>query len=177
MWLFGTGEVDVGTSQGELWDKTRSCFGILEDDISIFKKVIIWKILRWLQHLLQDEKWPNYQDMAGRYLMPHKYHLALHFWCPHTRNANDRTRNTNLPERGLTCTLYLRGHLPVIYKIFLNPIDRTTDSDPMTTMIVFNSNKKYFEHSSWTQPCTWGWSLPWWVHLAMAKQKAHQDQY
>ncbi len=26
------------------------------------------------------KKWPNYQDMAGRYLMPHKYHLALHFW-------------------------------------------------------------------------------------------------
>jgi hypothetical protein len=26
-------------------------------------------------------KWPNYRDMAGRYLMPHKYYLALHFWC------------------------------------------------------------------------------------------------
>ncbi len=33
------------------------------------------------KHLLQDEKWPNYRDMAGRYLMPHNYHLALHFWC------------------------------------------------------------------------------------------------
>jgi hypothetical protein len=46
MLLFGTGEVDIGTSQGELWDKTRSLFGILEDDISIFRKVIVWKILR-----------------------------------------------------------------------------------------------------------------------------------
>ncbi len=34
------------------------------------------------QTSLQDEKWPNYQDMAGQYLMPHNYHLALHFWCP-----------------------------------------------------------------------------------------------
>jgi hypothetical protein len=30
----------------ESWDKTRSLFGILEGDISIFRKVIIWKILR-----------------------------------------------------------------------------------------------------------------------------------
>ncbi len=29
----------------------------------------------------QDEKWPNYRDMAGQYLMPQKYHLVLHFWC------------------------------------------------------------------------------------------------
>jgi hypothetical protein len=56
MGLFGTEEIDIGTSQGELWDKTRHFFGILEDDISIFRKVIIWKILRQLQHLLQDEK-------------------------------------------------------------------------------------------------------------------------
>ncbi len=27
-----------------------------------------------------DEKWPKYRDTAGWYLMPHKYHLALHFW-------------------------------------------------------------------------------------------------
>jgi hypothetical protein len=46
MQLFGTGEVDIGTSRDELWDKTRSLFGILEGDISIFSKVIIWKILR-----------------------------------------------------------------------------------------------------------------------------------
>ncbi len=38
------------------------------------------RFLRWWQHLLQDEKGPNYPDMAGRYLMPHNYHLALHFW-------------------------------------------------------------------------------------------------
>jgi hypothetical protein len=38
--------IDIGTSQDELWDKTRSLFGILEGDISIFRKVIIWKILR-----------------------------------------------------------------------------------------------------------------------------------
>ncbi len=44
MWLLGTGEVDIETSQDELWDKTRSLFGIMEDDISIFKNVIIWKI-------------------------------------------------------------------------------------------------------------------------------------
>jgi hypothetical protein len=68
--------------------------------------------------------------------------LAVAALNPHTRNENYRTRNTNLPERGLTYTLYLRGHLPVIYKIFLNPIDRTTDSDPVTTMAVFN--RKYF---------------------------------
>ena len=43
---FWTGEVDIGTSQDESWDKTRSLFGITEDDISIFKKVIIWKTLR-----------------------------------------------------------------------------------------------------------------------------------
>jgi hypothetical protein len=35
MCLFGTGEVDIGTSQDELWDKARSLFGIMEDDISI----------------------------------------------------------------------------------------------------------------------------------------------
>jgi hypothetical protein len=36
--------VDIGTSRDELWDKTRSLFGITEDDISIFRKVIIWMI-------------------------------------------------------------------------------------------------------------------------------------
>ncbi len=46
MTFYGTGEVDIGTSQDELWDKTRSLFGIMEDDISIFWKVIIWKIER-----------------------------------------------------------------------------------------------------------------------------------
>ncbi len=46
MCFFGTEEVDIGTSQDELWDKMRSLFGITEDDISIFRKVIIWKILR-----------------------------------------------------------------------------------------------------------------------------------
>ncbi len=46
MRLLGIGEVDIGTSQDELWDKTRSLFGILEGDISIFRKAIIWKILR-----------------------------------------------------------------------------------------------------------------------------------
>ena len=43
---------------------------------------------------------------------------------------------------GTNIYIYLRGHLSVIYKIF--PIDRTTDSDPITTMVVFNSNRKYF---------------------------------
>ncbi len=37
-------KVDIGTLQDELWDKTRSLFGIIEDDTSIFRKVIIWKI-------------------------------------------------------------------------------------------------------------------------------------
>ncbi len=46
MRLLGTGKVDIGTSPDELWDKTMSLFGILEGDISIFRKVIIWKILR-----------------------------------------------------------------------------------------------------------------------------------
>jgi hypothetical protein len=46
MCLFGTGEVDIGTSQDESWDKTISLFGIMEDDISILRKVIIWKISR-----------------------------------------------------------------------------------------------------------------------------------
>jgi hypothetical protein len=46
MWLFGTGEVNIGTTQDELWDKTRSLFGIMEDDISLFRKVIILKISR-----------------------------------------------------------------------------------------------------------------------------------
>jgi hypothetical protein len=41
MLLFGTGEVDIGTPQDELWDKTRSLFGILKCDISNFRKVII----------------------------------------------------------------------------------------------------------------------------------------
>jgi hypothetical protein len=59
--------------------------------------------------------------------------LAVSALNPCTRNANERTRNVNLPERGLTYTLYLRGHLPVIYKIFLNRIDRITDPDPVTT--------------------------------------------
>ncbi len=36
--------IDIGTPQDELWDETRSFFGIMEDDISIFRKVIIWKI-------------------------------------------------------------------------------------------------------------------------------------
>jgi hypothetical protein len=46
MWLLGTGEVDIGTSQDESWDKTGSPIGIMEDDISIFRKVIIWNISR-----------------------------------------------------------------------------------------------------------------------------------
>jgi hypothetical protein len=41
-----TGEVDIGTSQDKLWDKTGSLIGIMEDDIIIFRKVIIWKISR-----------------------------------------------------------------------------------------------------------------------------------
>ncbi len=35
-------------------------------------KMITTSFTRW--------KWPNYQDMAGQYLMPHNYHLVLHFW-------------------------------------------------------------------------------------------------
>ncbi len=62
----------------------------MEDDIGIFRKVIIWKILRWWQHLLQDETWSNYRDMAGQYLMPHNYHLALHFWCCQAEVSNPR---------------------------------------------------------------------------------------
>ncbi len=46
MTFLETGEVDIGSSQDELWDKTRSLFGILEGDISIFRKVIKWKISR-----------------------------------------------------------------------------------------------------------------------------------
>ena len=68
--------------------------------------------------------------------------LAAPALNPRTRYANDRTRNANLPEWGLTYTSYLRGHLLVIYNIFLNQIDRTTDPDPVTTMVVFN--RKYF---------------------------------
>ncbi len=68
--------------------------------------------------------------------------LAVPALNSHTKNLNDRTRNANLPEHGLTYTSYLRGHLLVIYKIFLNPVDRTTGPDPVTTMVVFN--RKYF---------------------------------
>jgi hypothetical protein len=46
MRLFGTGEVYIGTSQDELWDKTRSILGILEGDISTYQKVITWNISR-----------------------------------------------------------------------------------------------------------------------------------
>jgi hypothetical protein len=46
MLLLGTEEVDIGTSRDELRDKTRSLFGITENGISIFRKVIVWKILR-----------------------------------------------------------------------------------------------------------------------------------
>jgi hypothetical protein len=70
-----------------------------------------------------------------------KWGLAVPALSPCTRNVNDRTRNANFPELGLTYILYLRGHLPEIYKIFLNQIDRTTYPDPVTTMIVFN--RKY----------------------------------
>ncbi len=45
-------------------------------------------------------------------------------------------------ERGLTYTSHFRGHLLVIYKIFPNQIDRNTDPDPVTTIVVFN--RKYF---------------------------------
>ncbi len=38
---FGMGVVDIGTSQDEFWDKSRSLFGIMELDISIFGKMII----------------------------------------------------------------------------------------------------------------------------------------
>jgi hypothetical protein len=68
--------------------------------------------------------------------------LAVPALNPCTRNANDRTRNANLPEQGLAYTSYLRSHLLVIYKIFLNQIDRTTDPYPVTTMVVFN--RKHF---------------------------------
>jgi hypothetical protein len=34
--LFGTAEVDIGSQQDELWDKTRSFFGLLEGDISTY---------------------------------------------------------------------------------------------------------------------------------------------
>jgi hypothetical protein len=37
--------------------------------------------------ILQDEKLPNYRDMAEQYLMPHKHHLALHFWCKNDRES------------------------------------------------------------------------------------------
>jgi hypothetical protein len=46
MCFFGTGEVDIGTSHDELWDKPRSLFGILEGDISTYQKVITWNISR-----------------------------------------------------------------------------------------------------------------------------------
>jgi hypothetical protein len=40
-WDRRIGEVDIGSSQDEFWDKIRSLFGILEGDISIYWKVII----------------------------------------------------------------------------------------------------------------------------------------
>jgi hypothetical protein len=46
MCLFGTGEVGIGILRDELWDKTRSLIGIMEDDVSILRKVVIWKISR-----------------------------------------------------------------------------------------------------------------------------------
>jgi hypothetical protein len=42
--------------------------------------VIISTISRWWYDLEVDEKWPNYRDRAGQYLMSHKYHLVLYFW-------------------------------------------------------------------------------------------------
>ncbi len=96
-----------------------------------------WEVVHPRLHNAQTRKW---KKMDVPLLL--NLDVAVLAMNPRTRNANDRTRNTNLPEQGLTYTLYLRGHLPVIYKIFLNPIDRTIDSDPVTTMLVFN--RKYF---------------------------------
>jgi hypothetical protein len=39
MCIFRTGDVDIGSLQDEFWDKTRSLFGMLEGDISIYWKV------------------------------------------------------------------------------------------------------------------------------------------
>jgi hypothetical protein len=36
----------MGTSPDELWDETRSLFGILEGDISMIRRVIILNIFR-----------------------------------------------------------------------------------------------------------------------------------
>ncbi len=44
MGILGTEEVDIGSSQDEEMDKKKSLIGILEGDISIFRKEIIWKI-------------------------------------------------------------------------------------------------------------------------------------
>ncbi len=50
----------------------RWYWNILEGDhINNFKMMIWFEV---------DEKWPNYRDMAGWYLMSHKYHLVLYFW-------------------------------------------------------------------------------------------------
>ncbi len=44
--FWGQEKLILGHHKDELWDKTGSLIGIMEDDISIFRKVIIWKISR-----------------------------------------------------------------------------------------------------------------------------------
>ncbi len=109
-WIMGHNDVTIWDRRSWYWDITRwimgqnkVTFGIMEDDISIFRKVIIWKILRWLLHLLQDKKWPNYRDIAGRYLIPHNYHLALHFWWFKLNETLDTRLVWGLPHPFSSC--------------------------------------------------------------------------
>ncbi len=111
MWLFGTGGVDIGTSWDELWDKTRSLIGIMEDDISIFRKVIIWKISRWWQHLFKmknDLTTGTWQD---------------NIWCP-IIIISFCTSDVQHNNHALAIAAYTTSAIPITSRLFTKPRPR-----------------------------------------------------
>jgi hypothetical protein len=132
-----------------------------------------WSLGRWCIRDCAVHRPENRRKWMGPPIL--NWDLAVPALNPHTRNANDRTRNANLPERGLTYTLYPRGHLPVIYKIFLNRIDRTTDPDLVTTMVVFN--RKYFALFQLNSALHMRLIITLMSAFNDGSTKAHQDQY
>ncbi len=108
MWLLGTGEVDIGTSQDELWDKTRSFFGILEGDISTYLKVIT--IFHKMKNDLTTGTWQDdiwcpiniillWNSDVIKYLSSFNSCDPIWKWVEGHAVKNKGWANCNLPER------------------------------------------------------------------------------
>jgi hypothetical protein len=74
--------------------------------------------------------------MAGRYLMPHNYHLVLHFWCTATNTpplgTNMQLRNQMPPDTGPINNSTIKGSPPTMTSKLPTNINPTAEAETTT---------------------------------------------